>query len=277
MNEHPEELLADYVEGTLDADARARVEDHLAGCDRCRDELELAREARGALGSLPELDVPSGIPLGVRRRARRAGPSRVQRVAGIAVAASVLAAGTIYGLSRIDIGGQESAETNAQSDAPSGEGEAPLPQAAEEADSETAAAGAATGVRAAAPALPTYLETRREYEPKDLAPLARRLRDDALQALELGIQPTATRFFQRFDFRAFTVQVRQAIRCVLTEVPPTQLIVPFRIEAASFEGTPAYIAAFLQGPTPDDQYDSLVIWVVDREGCSLLSLARQVL
>ena len=277
MTEHPEELLADHVEGSLDADARAHVEEHLATCERCREEVELASAARTALQALPELEAPSGIPLGIRRRARRATSSRVQRVAGIAVAASVLAAGTIYGLSRIDLGGPESGDSAAQSEARSGEGQAPAPEVAQEADSEPATAGAATDVRTAAPALPTYLETGRKYGPNDLAPLARRLRDEALEALDLGIQPTANEFFQKFDPAAFTVPVRQAIRCVLAEVPPTQLIVPFRIEAASFQDTEAYVAAFLQGPTPDDPYDRLVIWVVDRESCSLLSLASQVL
>ena len=276
MNDHPEELLADYVEGTLGTDEHARVEEHLGTCDRCREEVELATEARSALRSLPDLEAPSGIPLGIRRRARRASPSRVQRVAGIAAAAAIVAGGVVFGLSQIDLG-EEGPTGAGQAEAPAADTGEPAPEAAPEADAETAMSGAAGSFRAAAPALPTYFETRRDYGADSLAPLARRLRDDALEALDLGIQPTARQFFQRFDPAAFTVQVRQAIRCVLAEVPPEQLIVPFRIEAASFEGTPAYIAAFLQGPTPDDPYDRLVLWVVDRETCSLLSLASQVL
>ena len=281
MNDHPEELLADYVEGTLDAEPRARVEDHLAGCNRCREEIELATDAQSALRSLPELDAPSGIPLAVRRHARGVVPARVWRAAGIGAAAAILAAGAFFGLTRIDLGGGGEAGTDAaQGEGSSEQSGAPAPQAAQEAETDSATTGGgalAEDARAAPPALPTYVESRRNYQPAGLAPLARRLRDEALVALDLGVQPTATQFFQRFDFRAFTVQVRQAIRCVLAEVPPEQLIVPFRIEAASFEGAPAYIAAFLQGPTPDDPYDRLVIWVVDREGCSLLSLASQVL
>jgi anti-sigma factor RsiW len=275
VNEHPEELLADYVEQSLGAGERARVEAHIVTCDRCREEVELAIDARGALLSLPDLEAPGGIPLGVRRKARRAVPSRAQRVAGIAVAASVLAAGITYGLTRIDLGGGGEAASTPESEAPAAGGEAPAPQAGQEADTESATK-AGDALRAP-PALPTYLETRHDYGPDGLAPLARRLRDEALEALDLGIPPTAERFFESFDPAAFTVPVRQAIRCVLAEVPPEQLIVPFRIEAASFEGRPAYIAAFLQGPTPQDPYDRIVLWVVDREGCSLLSFASQVL
>ena len=49
---HPEDLLAPYVDGSLGTDERAVVEAHLAGCDRCRDEVDLARPARAVLASL---------------------------------------------------------------------------------------------------------------------------------------------------------------------------------------------------------------------------------
>jgi hypothetical protein len=62
---------------------------------------------------------------------------------------------------------------------------------------------------------------------------------------------------------------------VLEEVPPDQLVVPFVIEGARFDDTPAYVAAFLQGPAPDRRYERVLIWVVDRRSCALLSLASQ--
>jgi hypothetical protein len=278
MSEHPEELLAGYVEGSLDSDERAQVETHLSTCDRCREEMSLAGEARTALAALPDLEAPAGIPLAVRR-ARRGFPPKAWRYVGTAAAAVVLVAGTIFGLSQLDRGPEERAESAAQTES----------QAPEEplADEDTSGGGGVAASEAATgedslkfggpPALPTYSESQRNYEAKDLAPLARQLRDEALDALDQGAQRSAKSFFESFDPAAFTVPVRQAIRCVLTEVPPEQLVVPFRIEAASFEGQPAYVAAFLQGPTPEDAYDRLVIWVVDRETCSLQSLASQVL
>ena len=282
MSDHPEELLAGYVEGTLDSDERALVEAHLSTCDPCREEVALADEARTALGALPELEAPAGIPLAVRR-ARRGIPPKAWRYVGTAAAAVVLLAGTIFGLSQIDSGSEERAETAGEATQESRAPEEPL------ADEDTSGTSGAEGGAVAAtgeesslkfggpPPLPTYSESQRNYEAKDLASLARQLRDDALDALDAGAQRSAKSFFESFDPAAFTVPVRQAIRCVLTEVPPEQLVVPFRIEGASFEGQPAYIAAFLQGPTPEDPYDRLVIWVVDRESCSLQSLASQVL
>jgi Putative zinc-finger len=277
MNDHPEELLAAYVEGTLGSDERALVDAHLSTCDRCREEVPLAGEARTALVALPELEPPAGVPLAVRR-VRRGIPPKAWRYVGTAAAAAVLAAGAIFGLSKIDLG---AGDAGLESSAPEGEGQAPEPQAEGEqafTDAESAPAKGSTALDAAkAPSLPTYVETRRDYETNDLAPLARKLRDEAHEALDAGAQRTARAFFASFDPADFTVPVRQAIRCVLTEVPPEQLVVPFRIEAASFEGQPAYVAAFLQGPTPEEPYDRLVIWVVDRESCSLQSLASQLL
>ncbi|HXF58014.1 MAG TPA: zf-HC2 domain-containing protein, partial [Actinomycetota bacterium] len=55
---HPEELLAGFVDGTASADERALVERHLAACERCRLEVELAARARAALAALPELEPP---------------------------------------------------------------------------------------------------------------------------------------------------------------------------------------------------------------------------
>lgn len=280
MSDHPEELLAGYVEGTLGAGERARVDAHVRACDGCRDELDLAATARGALASLPELDAPRGIPLGVRRRAKGT-QSRAWRLVATAAAAVILAGGTILVFSQIDMGtDQQASEGDAQMPAPAAEAPAgDQGGAGSAADEETAATGGgkAASVLAAPPVLPIYVESDRNYLPEDLAPLARRLRDDANQAVRSGLAETATAFFEEFDPDEFIPDVRQAVRCVLADVPPQQLIVPFRIEAATFEGAPAYVATFLQGPAPDVAYDRIVMWVVHRETCGLMSLASQVL
>jgi anti-sigma factor RsiW len=281
MNDHPEELLADYVEGTLDADDRARVDAHLETCEQCREEVGLATEARAALAALPDLEAPRGIPLAVRRKGRTAPSRTLRRVGAVAVAAALVAGGAIV-ISNVDLGGDSSADSTAGGDGAGSEqparvGDAPAPEAGEAADQGKAGGGTATIALTGPPVIPVYVESQHDYVPDRLSSLARRLRDDAHAAVDAGIRPSADAFFKDFDESAFTPEVRQAIRCVLTEVPPTQLIVPFRIEAATFEGTPAYIAAFLQGPSPEEPYDRIVIWVVDREGCSLLSLASQVL
>ena len=60
--EHPRELLAEYVEGSLDPERTARVESHLSSCDVCRDEVALAGSAREALAALPEVEPPAIRP-----------------------------------------------------------------------------------------------------------------------------------------------------------------------------------------------------------------------
>jgi anti-sigma factor RsiW len=48
------ELLGDYVEDTLPAAERARVDAHLAGCDGCAHYLEQLRTTIRLAGRLPE-------------------------------------------------------------------------------------------------------------------------------------------------------------------------------------------------------------------------------
>ena len=277
MNDHPEELLAEYIEGSLSDADRATVEEHLGGCARCREEVDLARGARDAAASLPQLSAPPDLELAVRRAIRdEPRPSRSRRlIGGLAAAAVIVGGGAVVVTSLQDgdletIGGGESAPSPQV-----GEGQAGEVQEDSEFQDAPAESSADEAEAKARPVVPTYSESQRNYSAADLVHIARTLRDDTDAALEAGLEPTASQFFSTFDVRAFTPEVRQAIRCVLAEVPPEQLIVPFSIEAAAFDEQPAYVVAFLQGPTPDDPYDRIVIWVVDREGCSLLSLATQ--
>jgi hypothetical protein len=269
VTEHPDILLAEYVDGTLDPAARAEVESHLAGCSRCREELALAGEARRALAGLDEVPAPEGLTFAVRRRAQGQGPSRTGRWVAATAAAAVLIAGVVVAIGQLGVEERGTAggdlRRGEQEQAPAAEGGgATQPKAAE--------SGAQALDRTS---LPTYTETDRDYDQQDLVTLGRRYRNGARAAIEAGLPPTATGFFGNFDLAAFTGPVRQAIECSIREVPPEQLLVPFSIEAASFNGRPAYVTAFLQGPTPDLPYDRVVIWVVDRETCGLASLATQ--
>jgi hypothetical protein len=264
VTEHPEILLAEYVDGTLSPDDRADVQAHLAVCDRCREEVALAEEARAALAGLPEVPAPEGLTFAVRRRAGRPGSPRIGRWVA-ATAAAVLVAGAF-----VIVRGFQTVREGAPGGGQGVRAPAEAPAAREEA--ETAGEAQFAGDQTAVPA---YSESNRDYDQGDLVTLGRRLRDDVPAAIRSGLAPTATAFYDDFDVAAFTPQVREAIDCSLREVPPEQLLVPFSIEAASFQGEPAYVAAFLQGPTPDLPYDRVVIWVVARDSCSLRSLATQ--
>lgn len=271
MNEHPEILLAEYVDGTLSSDARAEIEAHLAGCDRCREELALAEEARGALGRLRDVPPPEGLTFLVRRRAGRGLAPRTARWVAAGAAAAVLVGGGMVAVSTV-LGGDDdqAALEEAPAEAGGGVGAPTLERDAAEEDAASQGALAA-GQRI----VPIYAESNLDYDQDDLVALGRRVRDRARATIQGGLAPTATEFFQDFDTSAFTPRVRQAVDCSLRDVPPEQLLVPFSIEAASFQGEPAYVAAFLQGPAPDLPYDRVVIWVVARDTCSLRSLATQ--
>lgn len=265
-NIHPQSLLAEYADGELGPDDRSRVEAHLAECRRCRDEVLLARSARQALTGLPELDAPAGLGLAVRRQARAA-PARVWRVVAPVAAAAVLVAGGIVVVSSLsDEGGGGPGGAATSGDA---EGAPAAPQGA---PLEEEAADQGVGRTAG---LPRFRESDRDHTAASLPALARGLRDEARTALSGGLAPSAASFYSAFDPSTLPPELRDVYRCVVSEVPPEQLIVPFTIESASFEGEPAYVASFLQGPSPDQPYDRLVIWVVGREDCRLRSLASQ--
>ena len=48
------ELVTDYLEGTLPADVRARMDQHLAGCDGCTHYLEQMRQTIRLTGQVRE-------------------------------------------------------------------------------------------------------------------------------------------------------------------------------------------------------------------------------
>ncbi|MFD9358411.1 zf-HC2 domain-containing protein [Streptomyces sp. NPDC060031] len=99
---HEEELLGPYVLGVLDDADVHRVEEHVAGCVQCREEVTALREMEAALGEVPAeafLDgpPPQGGDLLLQRTLRQmrgelAGARRRRRgVAGLAAVASMAA------------------------------------------------------------------------------------------------------------------------------------------------------------------------------------------
>ncbi len=56
-----ESTLADYVDGTLDAGGRARLEAHMALCSGCREMFEDVRAATAFLARVPEVEPPDTL------------------------------------------------------------------------------------------------------------------------------------------------------------------------------------------------------------------------
>lgn len=108
--EHDSELLGAYVLGALDEQEVRTVDEHMASCQKCRDELDGLRDMESALGEVPPeafLDgPPEGGDLLLQRtlrqvRSERAGQTLRRRavlgaVAAVA-AAAVLGGGVLIG------------------------------------------------------------------------------------------------------------------------------------------------------------------------------------
>jgi anti-sigma factor RsiW len=68
----PERVTA-LVDGALEGDVRARIEAHLATCERCRGQAAEEKALHERLRALPPLELPSGLEERVRTRLRRRG------------------------------------------------------------------------------------------------------------------------------------------------------------------------------------------------------------
>jgi hypothetical protein len=278
MNDHPHELLAEYVDGELPADRRAEVEAHLTTCPTCTEEVALAREARGALQALPEVPAPTGLgglPLRLHREARR--PSRAGRWIATAAAAALVGAGAIVLLRQpIGVGGADAGQAGGAG-AEGGAGPAAGPMEPEAGGPQQEDASRSALAEAFGPSAVVYVETRRNYDSAALARLAPRLRAQAEAALRQGFPRTTERFFLELTLDQVPGPSRRAIRCASEGLPPDQPAAPFRIEAALFQGEPVYVAAFLRGPDASAPHDRILIWVVTRDSCTLRYFASQKL
>ena len=244
---HPEDLLADYVDGTLTDPERAVVDAHLETCASCREEVELARSAVAAMSALEEVPVPFGVTgpvlaeAGRRTERRRAVAwQRLQWAAGAAAAAAlvlVVALNVIPGSS--EDGGGLAAGATARTDA-----------------------GGAGGEAAATLAAPPRLERQPEvnYTDEGVRSLAQGAAEDR-SAVEAA--PAA-------DLAA----PGPALRCLRSsEAPlgePRDLLV--RLVEAEYTNIPAYIAVFRQSPGAGQPPDTVVVWIVATEDCRILNL-----
>jgi len=81
---HPEALLADYVDGNLDPSTRAEVDAHLRGCATCRADVDLARAGAHHAQGLPDPVAPAGIAEAAIAEAERLATERNPEVTPIA-------------------------------------------------------------------------------------------------------------------------------------------------------------------------------------------------
>jgi hypothetical protein len=251
VTEHPEELLAEYVDGTLDERVRRDVELHLAACATCRAEVDLAAAAADVLARLPEEPVPLGLTGPVLseieredRREERPWGRRIQWIAGAAAAAALIA---VVAVSVPDLGG--SGEPGAGSGADLG--------AAEAGDD-----GAAQSARA--------------YPPVPLEELDVNYDDEALAALSDEVAAQAGRGEDFAPPAEGTGAVEErALGCVGRGAGVGEQDVLVRLISARYKKEPVYVAVYLDGPGIGQPPRSVVIWVVSAETCEFREFTSQ--
>jgi anti-sigma factor RsiW len=251
---HPEELLAGYVDGTLSPQERAAVEAHLASCARCSREVVLASNARSALRNLEDVPAPEGIASkaieeaeGAGSGATAGGTPRWYRVGGVvgAVAAGLLVFTLV--LPRI---GQNSSDDN----------RAATQEAGRDAESAKVLFGA------------SGIEIQREnYDNASLTRLVNSYRaaQDSAGGAALGEASTGAGPAPAAGSQA---QTDKALECIVQSAPDEKgdLI---RLIRARFEGTPAYLAVFTDGPGADQPADTVTVWVFATDDCRILSFS----
>lgn len=243
---HPEELLAGFVDDDLSEPERAVVERHLAGCARCAGEARLAGLARDALATLPPVQAPVGI--GRRAQEEAEGGAGVRhpigapvwhRWAGIgAVAAAVLLV-VVLVLPKLGGGAPEA-------------GTAAAPE--QQADPESSAAS------------PILELSDTDYDRDSVAALAAKgpSTRSAQAAPDVITPPARTAAPGRAD------HATACLRGAFVQVPGMIL----RLIQARFEGEPAFLGFYEEGPGAGQPADTFSIRVASVQGCRPLSLAQ---
>jgi hypothetical protein len=245
------------------------VDAHVRSCDRCREELALAREALTAVKRLPEEAVPFGATREVVRGARR--PSAWARPGVWAAAgAAAVVVGIFVFFSMTRLGEDGVTQLSGGADAPAAE----APSAVEP-QAESGATGEATLSSAAG--YPLFRESKADHTAESLNEKTRRLASEARAALGSGFPSTPQAFYEQVDLRSIEPAASEALECATSGAPPGPNVVPFVLEGGRFEGIPAYLVSFLQAPSPEAAYERVQLQVVDRGTCSVKHFAQQKL
>jgi hypothetical protein len=246
--EHPDELLAGYVDGSASPEERRAVDAHLAGCSECREDLALARAARGALASIPELEAPGLAEKGIDAlRARRGADELAERRetkrrrqwqvswAALGAAAAVLALFVV------------------------------VPQAL---NRDSGGGPASLNAPAASPEVtasyPPVRDRGFDYNQASVLALARQLAGQTLRGEGGGVRTSGEDSSDASSTRA--------VQCLVqgTGVPPDT--VPIYIERARYRGTPAFVVAVLN---EGGNRSHLRVYAVSQQDCTFLFEADQ--
>jgi hypothetical protein len=264
---HPEELLADYVDGSLGDAARASVDAHLDGCPRCREEVGLAGAARAALRKLPQVEAPDGVASKALREAadsKAQGPPRYARLLPIAAAAVLVGLLAIaiprLGSDRLAApsagGPSEAAATDGTVSGPAGVGTTE--------DLERLARG---GVHV-------------QKQPVDYDDEALRALVDGAAAQWRGVAFPSSNFGDAAEAAPSALaaaDARVARKCVFKDVPKEKPAILVQLIDATYQGEPAYLAVVLEGNEAGSPANVAVVWIVRKDDCSVTRFAEHKL
>lgn len=237
---HPYELLAELVDGTLGEGDLAGVQAHLDTCAACREDVGHATAGRKAARSLPPAIAPTDLYQRVVDTAggRGHGGPGWYRWAGVAAAAAAVVAIAIalpdFGGNDRNVGGREDAAASV-------------------------AAGAQEAGTFSAEDIAMSTETT-NYDEEALQRLASASRSAALSSGQGAASGTIA-------------DPAAAVRCVTRAAQGRATGRLIRLIQARFEGREAYIAVYLQGPGAAEPPDTTDVWVAAKDDCSFLSLA----
>ena len=256
---HPEDLLADYVGGTLDERERAAVDAHLPGCARCSAEVRQAEAARAALSELEDVPVPFGVTGPVlaeagRRFERRRGVAwgRFQWAAGLAAAAAFVV------VVALNVGGEDAQNAAA-------------PERTTAVAGGTGAAGAEAGTPGVIPFAGLERQTDVNYDEAGIRAVATEAAGAVVAAEDApGTQAALASTVQ--DSKERTSLARECVDQSGVRGPNDVLI---RLIEARFEGTPAFIGVYSEGPGAGQTPDHIVVFVIAKDDCRILSTASQ--
>jgi len=253
---HPDALLAGYVDGALAEGERAVVERHLDACERCQEEVALARAARSALASVTEVPAPSDLgdaAIAEARRRAAGAPAAVAhaekpgwyRWAG--AAAGIAAALALLTFVLPHVGTEPARE----------------------------AAGGAAAQSAAAPPATTVEAQNVDYDLAGVEALATSYRGGGGATFapnETGTQSPEAKGVTT----ARRIPFPDAVACLDRAFTPStgsqglpgQLV---RVIQARFRGTPAILGVYLIGPGAGQPADIVRVLVASSPGCTILT------
>jgi anti-sigma factor RsiW len=257
---HPDDLLAAYVDGTLDERHRADVDAHLPGCARCREEVRLAGAAKASLAEVEDVPVPFGVTGPVVIEAGRRFEQRGRTWERFRWAAGLAAAAALVVVVALNLGREDQQD-------------AAQPAAAGATGATGAAAEAGSAADTALPFQGVERQPNVTYDEAGIQAVAIQARDAlvAAEKTESQAELSAPDASARFGAAG------GAMRCIQQSGLPTDdpRDVLIRLIQAKFQDTPAYIAVFGESPGAGQPADHVVVWVVSSGDCRILHTASQ--